>query len=187
LSRVAEITGISPELIAKAARIYATSPPAVIPRTPITDQQRNSTSAIRLMSALRAICGNLDVKGGELFHGFHPDIISESALEMHEILPEAQRAKQLGADAHPAFTYRAADKLREHAERVWGIAYPNIVHGTCMAVPSAVFRAMADGDLYCAGRCLVRTQRHQRQFWLDGALPNEPTGCFPTSRVPIGL
>jgi len=148
VSRVAEITGVSPDLIAQAARMYATSPPAVIPWTPITDQQRNSTSAIRLMGALRAICGNLDVKGGELLHGFHPDIISESELEMHEALPKAQRTKQLGADAHPAFTYRAADILREHSERVWGVSYPNIVHGTCMAVPSAVFRAMADGDPY---------------------------------------
>lgn len=148
LSRVAEITGVDPDLIARAARAYATSTPAVIPWTPITDQQRNSTSAIRLMCALRAICGNLDVKGGELLHGFHPDIVNESELEMHEALTDAQRAKQLGAEAHPAFTYRAADLLREPSRKVWGVEYPNIVHGTCMAVPSAVFRAMADADPY---------------------------------------
>ncbi|MFC3612837.1 molybdopterin-dependent oxidoreductase [Lutimaribacter marinistellae] len=148
LSRVAEITGVAPDLIAQAARLYATNGPSVIPWTPITDQQRNSTSAIRLMCALRAICGNLDVKGGELFHGFHPDVVSESELELHEHLPDAQRAKQLGADAHPAFTYRAADMLREPAARVWGHDYPNLVNGACMAVPSAVFRAMADGDPY---------------------------------------
>ena len=65
LSRVAELTGCSPEMIAKAARMYATMGPSVIPWTPITDQQRNSTSGIRLQSILRAVCGYLDVPGGE--------------------------------------------------------------------------------------------------------------------------
>lgn len=148
LSRVSEITGVAPDLIAEAARLYATSTPAVIPWTPITDQQRNSTSAIRLMCALRAVCGNLDVKGGELLHGFHPDIVSESELELHTALSEDQRAKQLGADAHPAFTYRAADRLREPSKRVWGHEYPNLINGNFMAVPSAVFKAMAENDPY---------------------------------------
>ncbi|MBY6116645.1 molybdopterin-dependent oxidoreductase [Mameliella alba] len=148
LDRVARITGVDAHLIAQAARIYATSTPAVIPWTPITDQQRNSTSAIRLMCILRAICGNLDVKGGEILHGFHPDFISETELERHDALSDAQRAKQLGSEDHPAFTYRAADMLKEPARRVWGHDYPNLVNGSCMAVPSAVFRAMADGDPY---------------------------------------
>lgn len=148
LSRVAEITGVAPDRIAEAARLYARSSPAVIPWTPITDQQRNSTNAIRLMCILRALCGNLDVKGGELLHGFHPDIVSESELELHDALSEEQKAKQLGADAHPAFTYRAADMLHEPAKRVWGHGYPNLVNGGFMAVPSNVFRAMADGVPY---------------------------------------
>lgn len=148
LSRVAKLTGVEPELIAQAARLYACSTPAVIPWTPVTDQQRNSTSAIRLMCTLRAICGNLDVPGGELLHGFHPDIVSESELEMHEALPAAQQAKQLGADAHPAFTYRAASALKAASRRVWGHDWPNIVSGGMMATPSAVFRAMAEGAPY---------------------------------------
>ena len=87
LDRVAAITGCDPEQIAAAARMYATNTPGVIPWTPITDQQRNSTSAIRLHCALRALTGSLDVPGGELMHGFHPDIVSESELELHEALP----------------------------------------------------------------------------------------------------
>ncbi|WP_309973446.1 molybdopterin-dependent oxidoreductase [Variovorax guangxiensis] len=68
LVRVAAITGIAPELIAQAARMYATTGPAVMPWTPITDQQRNSTSAIRLMCSLRALCGYVDVPGGVARH-----------------------------------------------------------------------------------------------------------------------
>jgi len=148
LSRVAQITGVDADLIARAARMYATSGPAVIPWTPVTDQQRNSTSAIRLMCTLRAICGNIDVKGGEVLHGFHPDIVHESELELHEVLDEGQRAKQLGADTHPAFTYRGTASLREPAKRVWGYEWPNLISGNFMANPSAVFRAMAEGNPY---------------------------------------
>ncbi|CAN7776705.1 molybdopterin-dependent oxidoreductase [Variovorax sp. LjRoot178] len=125
LERVTAITGVAPELIAQAARMYATTGPAVIPWTPITDQQRNSTSAIRLMCSLRALCGYVDVPGGELLHGFHPDIIHESELELHDALLEAQRAKQLGADKHPAFTYRGTAALGEQATaRFQGALHP---------------------------------------------------------------
>lgn len=148
LERVAEITGVAPELIAEAARLYATSGPAVIPWTPITDQQRNSTSAIRLMATLRAICGNLDVPGGEVLHGFNDAIVPESVLEMHEALAPEQKAKQLGAEAHPVFTYRAMEALREPSLRVWGQEYPNLINGCAMANPSALFRAMAKGNPY---------------------------------------
>lgn len=148
LDRVAQITGVPAVDIAAAARMYATSGPAVIPWTPVTDQQRNSTSAIRLMCALRAICGHLDVPGGEVLHGFHPDIVPESELELHGSLSDAQRGLQLGSDTYPAFTYRGTDALREPSRRVWGHEWPNLISGSTMANPSMAFRAMADGDPY---------------------------------------
>lgn len=148
LDRVAEITGVAPERIAEAARLYAQSGPAVIPWSPITDQQRNSTSAIRLQAILRAVCGNLDVPGGDVLHGFHPRIVPETDLEFHDALPQAQKAKQLGSDTHPVFTYRGAAPLEEPTLRVWGRRYANLVSGCYMATPSAVFRAMADGEPY---------------------------------------
>ncbi len=148
LERVAEITGCDANMIRRAARIYASEGPSIIPWTPITDMQRNSTSAIRLHSILRAVCGYLDVPGGEVLHGFNPDIVPESSIEMHEALPEAQKAKQLGADTHPAFTYRGQARLREHTKRVWGHEYANQVTGCFMANPSATFRAMAGVGAY---------------------------------------
>lgn len=148
LERVAKLTGLSPDLIAEAARMYAGAKPGVIPWTPITDQQRNSTSAIRLHGALRALCGNLDVPGGETMQGLNPDIISETELELHDILPEEKRALQLGADKHPVFTYKAMGMLREATKKVWGHEWVNFLTGNYMAAPSEVFRAMADGDPY---------------------------------------
>ena len=68
--------------------MYATEGPSIIPWTPITDQQRNSTSAIRLHSALRALCGYVDVPGGEVFTGFNPNVVPESEIEMHHVLSQ---------------------------------------------------------------------------------------------------
>ena len=148
LDRVAQMTGCSVEMIRKAARMYATQGPSVIPWTPITDQQRNSTSAIRLQSILRAVCGYLDVPGGEALMGFHPKIVPDSVVEMHEVLPDTQKAKQLGSDKHPVFTYRGQAALREPLKRVWGYEYPNQVTGCYMANPTALFRAMAGEGPY---------------------------------------
>ena len=148
LARVAQLTGVDPEQIRAAARLYATHGPSVIPWTPITDQQRNSTSAIRLHCTLRAVTGNLDVPGGEMLHGLNPDIVAETDLELHDQISETQKAKQLGADEHPAFTYRGMAALTEPTRRVWGRPYVNLLMGSYMANPSAVFRAMADGVPY---------------------------------------
>lgn len=148
LERVAQITGVSAELIAAAARLYAGSSPAAIPWSPITDQQVSSTSAIRLQCALRALCGNLDIKGGEPFVGFNPGVRSDTELELHHLLSDEQKAKQLGADEFPVFTYRGMQALGEATEKVWGQRYANLVGGCYMANPMAVFKAMADSDPY---------------------------------------
>lgn len=148
LDRVAEITGVDAELIAQAARAYATAQCAVIPWTPITDMQISSTSAIRLHGILRALTGNLDIPGGEVLGGFNPAYISESELGNHDMLSAEQRSKQLGSDQHPAYTYRAQDMLSDATERVWGQRYADIVMGCYMANPSSTFRAMATQKPY---------------------------------------
>lgn len=79
--------------------------------------------------------------------GTNPDIISETDLELHELLPAEKRARQLGANKHPAFTYRAMDMLQEPTKTVWGRERINFLSGNYMAHPSEVFRAMAgEGD-----------------------------------------
>lgn len=148
LSRVSSITGVSEPLIREAARMYATTSPAVIPWTPITDQQVSSTSAIRLHCALRALTGNLDVPGGDVFHPFNADVIPETDLELHDALSEEQKAKQLGSDKHPVFTYRGMAALAGPTERVWGRRWANLLSGSYMANPTATFRAMAEDDPY---------------------------------------
>ena len=148
LDRVAQITGVDAELIAKAARMYATTSPASIPWTPVTDQQTSSTSAIRLQCMLRAITGNLDIEGGDQFVGFSPAVRSDSEIEAHEALAPEQKAKQLGSDQFPVFTYRGTSAFCDASERVWGARWANLVGGCYMAHPMAVFKAMAESDPY---------------------------------------
>ncbi|HEY2223621.1 molybdopterin-containing oxidoreductase family protein [Actinomycetospora sp.] len=148
LERVEEITGVPAERIAKAARMYATARSACMPWSPTLDQQVSSTSAIRLQSILRAICGHLDVPGGELMYGFNPEMRSESFLELHEALTPEQRATQLGYDKHSAYTYRAGEILAPHTKRVHGHEWANLVMGSYMANPTELFRAMATGEPY---------------------------------------
>lgn len=148
LSRVEQITGVPAEQIRIAARMYAGARSAVIPWSPVADQQVSSTSIIRLQSILRAICGHLDVPGGELLYGFNPELRSESFLELHEALSPEQRAKQIGADQHPVYTHRAGQLMAPHTKRVYGHEYANIVMGSYMAHPNLLFRAMETGDPY---------------------------------------
>ncbi|MDE0885413.1 MAG: molybdopterin-dependent oxidoreductase [Myxococcota bacterium] len=148
LERVEEITGVDRELIAAAARMYASAESAVIPWTPITDQQISSTSAIRLHSILRAVTGNLDVEGGESLGGFSQNYIPESELGFHERLAPEQKAKQMGYDEHPVYTYRVAEILKEPTEKTWGYPYADLVMGCQMANPSDLFRAMSTGAPY---------------------------------------
>ena len=148
LDRVAGITGVDAEQIARAARMYARADGAVIPWTPITDQQIDSTSSIRLQAILRAITGNLDVVGGETLGGLHPGYRTEADLQLHDAIPPSQRAKQLGYEKHPAYTYRTAEILRPYMKKVWGREWVDQVMGCHMANPSELFRAMATGDPY---------------------------------------
>lgn len=148
LDRVEAITGVPAEQIRQAARMYATARCAVIPWSPVTDQQVSSTSALRLQSILRAVCGHLDVPGGELMYGFNPEMRSESFLELHEALSPEQRREQLGYDKYPIYTYRVGEMLAPHTKRVYGHEWANIVMGSYMANPTLLFRAMATGVPY---------------------------------------
>jgi anaerobic selenocysteine-containing dehydrogenase len=193
LDRVAEITGVEAELIAKAARMYATSGPACIPWTPATDQQVSSTSAIRLQCMLRALCGHLDVTGGDQLVGFNPAIRSDSEIEMHEVLAPEQKAKQLGSDQFPAYTYRGTSAFCDASERVWGIRWANLVNGCYMALPMAVFKAMAESDPYpvralfaMANNTLMAFANTKRAY--EGLMKQDLIVCFehllsPTAQI----
>ena len=67
LEKVAAITGVDPEAIGAAARLYAGSTPACSYPGISLDLQTNGVQSIRAIAILQAITGNLDVAGGARF------------------------------------------------------------------------------------------------------------------------
>jgi anaerobic selenocysteine-containing dehydrogenase len=84
--RSGEITGVEPQKIIEAARLYATSRPAQLTTSPrATTHHSNGVQNHRAVLLLSAICGNLDVTGGN-----RPsyDRLKENNISLHdEIMP----------------------------------------------------------------------------------------------------
>ncbi len=69
---VAEMTWVPVSQIERAARLYATLKPAAIQWGNALDQTSNSFQTCRAIAILRAITGNIDVRGGEIIPGTIP-------------------------------------------------------------------------------------------------------------------
>lgn len=146
--RVAVITGVPADAIRCAARLYATTRPAIIPWGCTLDMQTNSTNALRALSILRAITGNIDVPGGEVLHPYHPQIRPCAEMEMNEAISAEQKAKQLGADRFRVLSWDCFDLTSQAMESVWGRAYANQCAGGTIAHAPSIWRAMAAGEPY---------------------------------------
>ena len=72
LSRIADMTWLPEENIKEAARLYAQNRQGCIILGNALEHTANSIQALRAISILRAITGNLDVPGGELLVGRIP-------------------------------------------------------------------------------------------------------------------
>lgn len=144
--RVAEICGVDAGLIRETARVYAKSMFAAIPWTVNTDMQKNSTSAILCQCILRAICGHINSSELVPCPGKGAHTISE--IEMHDHLSPKQKAKQLGAEDYPLFSYKTLELYKEASLREFRAPYFNLCDLSAIAHPPAVFRAMRTGDPY---------------------------------------
>lgn len=65
--RAEAVTWVPAELTVKAARLYATTKPACLRDGNGLDQHTNVVNNARAVAALRALTGNLDVRGGNVF------------------------------------------------------------------------------------------------------------------------
>lgn len=94
LEKVERITGIPAKEIEKAARLYAGTRPSCIFLGNGLDQHTNCSQAIRAITGLMAITGNLDVRGGNII--FSPARLGKNAVELHDQLPEEMDKKRFG-------------------------------------------------------------------------------------------
>jgi anaerobic selenocysteine-containing dehydrogenase len=146
LERVSEITWLPADKIREAARMYATSKPAVSHDMMGIEQIPNSGQAMHARFILPAITGNLDIRGGDLLSGPFPKVISDYEMELNDKLPPEQKAKMLGQDQARLFSWQCFDMIQENLNSVWGMMFARNAH--CHAFAPTAYRAILTGQPY---------------------------------------
>ncbi len=97
--KVADITWTSPEIIKKAARLYATQKPACIQWGNGIDHSINNFQTARAICILRAITGNLGIPGGDI-QWLSPPILERYSAEfsLYEKIPLEVRQRRIVGD-----------------------------------------------------------------------------------------
>jgi len=85
--KVSEITWISPQLMRETARLYAGSKPAVIQWGNPVEHNRHNFQTVRALICLMAICGNLDIPGGNV-NAHDPEIQGIRDFVRADLIPD---------------------------------------------------------------------------------------------------
>jgi anaerobic selenocysteine-containing dehydrogenase len=88
--RMSDITWVSPEQIREAARIYAASHPAAIQWGNPLEQNTKNFHTARALLALMAVCGNLDIPGGNI-QANEPPILGLGKFVRADLLPSKRK------------------------------------------------------------------------------------------------
>jgi len=94
LEKVEEITWVPQDEIRKAAHLYAETTPACIFLGNALDQHTSTSQAIRAITALIAVTGNLDTRGGNVI--LSPGSLAKNPVALHDKLPPEVDKKRLG-------------------------------------------------------------------------------------------
>jgi anaerobic selenocysteine-containing dehydrogenase len=150
--RASRLTWIPEERIVSAARMYATTRPAVIKSGQGVEKAGpDFRHAAHARAVLRAITGNLDVRGGERFGGAQEtsQVISHLDMELNEALPPGQRSKLLGGDDYRLFSYDSWERVAKHMTRFpESYLRPTETSEVVCAHPNAVFTAAHTDEPY---------------------------------------
>ena len=92
-----EISQVPAKSIKEAARLYATEKPSCLQEGNGLDQHTNVVQTVRALAILKAVTGNIDVRGGSVF----PPHLPTSNIRLREKLPEEKGRKRL--DGHELF------------------------------------------------------------------------------------
>ena len=83
----AETTGVDPKLIARAARAYAQANPACLAWGNALEQTPEAFDTIRSLISLMALCGNLDVPGGNI-KAKEPQTLPPGKFVQADLIPD---------------------------------------------------------------------------------------------------
>lgn len=143
----APLTWLEPDLIRKAARMYALNTPSNIQWGCTWDQLgTTSIAGAHARAIMRAITGNLDIRGGDLMPGPSFGYVSDEELEANDWLPEEQKAKQIGSDKFKLTSWPGYQRIADTARATWGKA--PTAEWMCEAHGPSVFKAILTGDPY---------------------------------------
>jgi anaerobic selenocysteine-containing dehydrogenase len=146
--RVAEITWVPADKILDAVRMYATNKPAVFQRFNAVDGSgKNTCQTYRSRNIIRAIMGNLDVKGGEIIPGPYSKVRFLSELEATDKLPPEQKRKRLGSDKYRLSSFEFYDELWNYQKKA-GIPGRQQAAQDCAVPPYLVWEAILTGKPY---------------------------------------
>jgi thiosulfate reductase / polysulfide reductase chain A len=99
IDKVAELTWIPADQIREAARLYATTKPAVMHHRVAIEHNINSTQTCRALAILIALTGNIDLPGGNLLPMSLPGYVSHPGRMFP--LDREMAKKRIGAKEHP--------------------------------------------------------------------------------------
>lgn len=141
LERAEEITWVPKEVIAKAARLYATTKPASITQALALDQNGDTISTGLCTAMLAAITGNIDTPGGNIIPPHLP--VLGGLIDSDHVLKERCLSKE------------------RHEKRLGGKEYPLLAGEACVTFPTAhnftLWKAILTGEpypvraMYCHG------------------------------------
>jgi len=140
--KVARITWIPAEKIRQAARMYATTKPAVILHQMGLEQLSNGIETLHARYILTAITGNLDVRGGEELRYAHPQVRGAFEIELNNKLSPEQKKKQIGSERFKLFSRFGGELIDRTAQSRVGSVDMVAAHA-----PS-VYRAIITGEPY---------------------------------------
>jgi thiosulfate reductase/polysulfide reductase chain A len=139
-ARVAAITGLTEAEIVASARMYAATRPAWIIGGLAPDQiGLNGTRVEQACAICQALTGNIDVVGGSILPNKGPAnekgaLVRDSELELRDLFPLEQRAKQLGSDRYRLMTWPGYELTAPPYEKFYGVPAPAI-HRMGASVP----------------------------------------------------
>jgi anaerobic selenocysteine-containing dehydrogenase len=87
---VSAITWVAPDLIRKAARLYAKANPAALQWGNAIEHDVNAFDATRSLVCLMAICGNLEVAGGNI-NAHDPKIMGLGEFVRADLIPDKRK------------------------------------------------------------------------------------------------
>ena len=88
--KISEITWVPPDIIRETARIYAASKPAVIQWGNPLEHNVHTFDTVRALICLMAICGNLDIPGGNV-NAKEPNILGLGPFVRADLIPNKRK------------------------------------------------------------------------------------------------